>query len=138
MLWPQLPEYNICSDELNWMSIIDGMTSLKTAASFQLLASVYNPNYFSAVVVSGTGVMKHDGVNVGLINLGDETRVEGTAITDVLATATFSSEKWAAAGLTAEYVRAKGKQGYKSSKSPLILSLRAQVLQGHAELRGGR
>ena len=66
---------------------------------------MYNPNHFDAVVVSGAGIMHHDGVNVGVLNLGEEVRIAGTAITDVLMTATFSAEKWEAAGLTAEYYK---------------------------------
>jgi hypothetical protein len=105
VFWPQIPVYNVCSDELNWSSIVDGMTSFETSATFQLLASVYNPNHFDAVIVSGTGIMHHNGINVGVINLGDEVKISGTAITDIMFTATFSSEKWEAASLSAEYAK---------------------------------
>jgi len=98
-------QYNVCSDELNWGSIVDSMTSLKAGATFQLLVSVYNPNHFDAVVVSGAGVLSHDGVRVGVMNLGEEVSIAATAITDVLMTVTFSSEKWEAAGISAEYYK---------------------------------
>ena len=28
-LWPHYPQYNMCSDEMDWKSIVEGMASLK-------------------------------------------------------------------------------------------------------------
>ena len=58
VLWPHYPTYSMCSDELRWSSIIEGMTHLQTKASYQLLISIYNPNVFDAVVDYGSGIMR--------------------------------------------------------------------------------
>ena len=102
-LWPHYPQYNVCSDEVDWTSIVKGMASMKTKASFQLLVSIYNPNVFEARLDYGSGTITHDGVNVGIIDFGQDIPFKGTSITDVLVTATFSPDKWELLGLTAEY-----------------------------------
>jgi len=103
VLWPHYPTYSMCSDELRWSSIIEGMTHLQTKASYQLLISIYNPNVFDAVVDYGSGIMSHENVNVGILDFGENVLIKGTSITDVLVTATFSPDKWETLGLTAEY-----------------------------------
>jgi len=41
---PREPQYNVCTNEVAWKSIVEGMASLKMSASFDLLISVYIPN----------------------------------------------------------------------------------------------
>ena len=107
VMWPQYPQYNLCSDELDWKSIVDGMTSAKLEASFELLLSVYNPNHFDVDVISGTGTFHHDGILVGTFDLGESIshKVSSLAITDVLVTVTFTTDQWEALALSTEYYK---------------------------------
>ena len=106
VVWPQMPQYNLCSDELDWGSIVDGMTSAKAQASFEILLSVYNPNHFDLQVLSGTGTFHHDGVLVGTFDMGsDVTVIHALSITDVLLTVTFTTDQWQALELGTEYYK---------------------------------
>ncbi|GMH78580.1 hypothetical protein TrST_g14221 [Triparma strigata] len=102
-LWPHYPQYNMCSDELDWGSIVSGMESLKPKASFQLLASIYNPNYLNLYVNQGSGVLRHGNDDVGILDFGSDVEIRGNSITDVLITATFIPSEWEALSLTSEY-----------------------------------
>ena len=88
---------------MDWASIVEGMASLKAKASFELLVSIYNPNYLSATVDYGSGTLTHDNVQVGILDFGTDIFIKGNSITDVLVTVTFSPEKWEALSLTSEY-----------------------------------
>jgi len=100
--FPRVPDYNFCGDDVDWQSIIDSMATMSVRTSFQLLASVYNPNHANIHVTGGTGTFSHEGVMVGTLTLPDTT-ARRSAVTDVLVTATFTPDKWEAAGLIAEY-----------------------------------
>jgi len=112
LLYPSMPVYNICSNEMDWKSIVDGMTSLKMQTNYQLLISVYNPNYFDAEVIQGEGTFEYDGVYVGTMTFGKKdldddspTKIAANSITDVIITASFTPDKWEALQLTAEYYK---------------------------------
>jgi len=103
--FPQLPQYNICSNEFDWKSIVDGMTSAKIGGSFQILFSIYNPNRFDVDLSLGSGTFKHDGTYVGRFEIPPQTKVAQQAITDLLVTVTLRPDKWEALALTAEYYK---------------------------------
>jgi len=103
--FPQIPQYNVCSDELDWRSIVDGMTSAKIGASFQILFSIYNPNRFDVELNLGSGTFNHDGTYVGRFEIPPQTVVEQQAITDLLVTITLRPDKWEALALTTEYYK---------------------------------
>lgn len=109
--FPRMPQYNLCSDELAWKSIISGLTSLKMEASFELLVSIENKNHLGIVLESFGGKFSHDGGEVGTFTVPQST-LPATSITDVLVICTVVPNKWEALGLIAEY--------YKGS---LILSM---------------
>ena len=97
---------------LAWRSIVDGMASLKLQTNYQLLVSIYNPNYFSAEILSGTGTFQYDGAFVGTMNFGSlegekPVNIAANAVTDLLVTTTFSPDKWQLMELTAEYYEGK-------------------------------
>lgn len=102
--YPQYPAYNVCSNELDWKSIADGMTSLKMQASFQILISIYNPNKFDALLDMGAGSFKHDGVHVGTFEIPSES-AKAMSITDYLVTVTLTPDEWQALELTSEYYK---------------------------------
>jgi len=102
--YPQYPAYNVCSNQLDWKSIADGMTSLKMQASFQILISIYNPNKFDALLDMGAGSFKHDGVHVGTFEIPSES-AKAMSITDYLVTVTLTPDEWQALELTSEYYK---------------------------------
>lgn len=101
---PRQPQYNVCTNQFEWKSIIEGMIGLKMSASFDLLISVKNPNRFDIDLNNGSGQFHHDGNYVGLFEIPQST-ISGKAISDVVVKVTFSPDKWSAIGMTTEYYR---------------------------------
>ncbi len=101
---PRQPKYNVCTNQFEWKSIIEGMIGLKMSASFDLLISVKNPNRFDVDLNNGSGQFHHDGNYVGLFEIPQST-ISGKAISDVVVKVTFSPDKWSAIGMTTEYYR---------------------------------
>ena len=101
--YPKIPEMNVCSDELAWNSIIDGMTSLKMEASFEILLSLSNTNYLNIQLDEVSGLFTHDGQQVGTLSLKNKPIVRSRSITDILITCTVVPEKWEAWGIIKEY-----------------------------------
>ena len=101
---PRRPDISVCSDALAWKSIVDGMTSVKMQASFQIVMSVQNPNRFDVVLDMASGSFKHDGAQVGTFTV-PRTSIQSMAITDLLVSVTFTPDKWEALQLTAEYYK---------------------------------
>lgn len=102
---PKIPVYNICSNELDWKSIVDGMTSGKIESSFQILFSIYNPNRFDVDINLGSGTFNHDGTYVGRFEIPPQTIIARQSISDLLLTVTLTPDKWEALALTAEYYK---------------------------------
>lgn len=99
---PRKPVYNVCTDQLAWKSIVEGMASLKMSASFDLLVSVFNPNRLEVDLDGGSGKFHHDGQYVGSFVI-PPSKVAPRAISDLVLKVTFTPDKWAALSLTAEY-----------------------------------
>ena len=104
LLFPKVPEVNVCSDEFAWKSIIDGLTSLKIEASFQILTSVENKNRLDIALEGVAGKFKHDGEEVGTFEI-ERTIVAASSISDVMVTCTVVPDKWEALGLIADYYK---------------------------------
>jgi hypothetical protein len=104
LLFPKVPEVNVCSDEIAWKSIIDGLTSLKVEASFEILTSVKNKNRLDIALEGVAGKFKHDGQEVGTFEI-KPTTVAGSSISDVLVTCTVVPDRWQALGLVADYYK---------------------------------
>lgn len=103
---PRQPEYNVCTNELAWKSIVEGMASIKMSASFDLLISVYNPNRFEVDLRDGHGQFKHYDQYVGSFDI-PEGKITARAISDIVVKVTFTPDKWDALSLTAEYYEGK-------------------------------
>lgn len=103
---PRAPQYNVCTNEIAWKSIVEGMASLKMSASFDLLISVYNPNRFEVDLSNGHGQFHHDGEYVGSFDI-PEGKVSEKAISDIVVKVTFTPDKWSALSLTSEYYQKK-------------------------------
>lgn len=104
--FPKAPEYNVCSDQFAWESIIAGLTSLKMEASFEILMSVKNENRLDVALEGFGGKFKHDGEDIGTFSL-PRTIVEATSITDLLVTCTVVPDRWEALGLISDYWKGK-------------------------------
>jgi len=96
----------VCSDEFAWKSIIDGLTSLKMEASFQILTSVENKNRLDIALEGVAGKFKHDGEEVGTFEV-ERTIVAASSISDAMVTCTVVPDKWGALGLIADYYKDK-------------------------------
>jgi len=104
--YPQVPQYNVCSDELAWKSIIDGITSLKVEASFEILLSIENTNHFAIQMMNVGGTFRHDGQEVGTFTLVDNhALLERESITDVMLMCNVLPDRWEALGLVSEYYK---------------------------------
>ncbi len=101
---PRQPQYNVCTNQLGWKSIIEGMASLKVSASFDLLISVYNPNRVEVDLKNGAGQFHYDGEYVGSFEI-PEGKIAEEAISDIIVKVTFTPDKWQALALTSEYYR---------------------------------
>jgi hypothetical protein len=99
---PRQPDYNVCTDQMAWKSIVEGMTSLKMSASFDLLISVYNPNRWEVDLDNGSGQFHHDGEYVGSFQI-PSGQISPQAISDIVVKVTFTPDKWSALSLTSEY-----------------------------------
>jgi len=106
LFFPKVPEVNVCSDEFAWKSIIDGLTSLKVEASFQILTSVQNKNRLDIALEGIAGKFKHDGEDVGTFEV-ERTIVAASSISDVMVTCTVVPDHWEALGLIADYYKDK-------------------------------
>jgi hypothetical protein len=101
---PRQPRYNVCTNEMAWKSIVEGMASLKVSASFDLLISVHNPNRFEVDLSDGAGQLVHDGEYVGSFDI-PAGRISDRAISDIVVKVQFTPDKWSALSLTTEYYR---------------------------------
>ena len=104
--FPKIPEYNVCSDQFAWNSIIDSFTSLKVEASFEVLASIMNRNHLDIVLDDIGGSFRHNGDDVGTFTMKTAT-IQADSITDVLVTCSVRPDRWEALGLVSDYYRGK-------------------------------
>lgn len=102
--FPKVPEFNVCSDEFAWKSIIDGMTSLKVEASFEVLASIQNRNHLGITLEGVGGKFTHDGEDIGTFTMG-KTIIAPSSISDVLMTCTVTPDRWETLGLISDYYK---------------------------------
>lgn len=117
---PRHPEYNVCTDQVAWKSIVEGMTALQMSASFDLLISVYNPNRWEVDLSNGVGQFHHDGEYVGSFTI-PEGQISPQAISDIVVKVTLTPDKWSALSLTSEYYQGKLKfmvSGHSHVKIP--------------------
>lgn len=106
LYFPKPPEYNVCSDQFAWKSIIEGLTSLKMQGSFEILMSVKNENRLDVALEGFGGTFKHDGEDIGTFSLS-RTIVQATSVTDLLVTCTVVPDRWEALGLISDYWKGK-------------------------------
>jgi len=106
IFFPKLPEYNVCSDQFAWQSIISGLTSLKVEASFEILMSVENRNRLDIALEGVSGDFSYDGEQVGIFTM-KRTIVQATSITDAVVTCTVTPTRWEALGLISDYYKGK-------------------------------
>eukprot|EP01083_Nonionella_stella_P279254 950019_1 len=106
IFFPKVPDYNVCSDQFAWQSIISGLTSLKVEASFEILVSVENRNRLDIALEGVSGDFSYDGEQVGTFTV-KRTLVQATSITDAVVTCTVTPTRWEALGLISDYYKGK-------------------------------
>jgi hypothetical protein len=104
--YPNIPEHNICNDNVAWESLIESMKSIQVEADFEILASISNPNHISVALDKGSGSFTHNGKFMGTFDIPPFT-AEAMSITDVLIIAHLSPERWDSFSIASEYYRGK-------------------------------
>jgi hypothetical protein len=104
--YPNIPEHNICNDNVAWESLMESMKSIQVEADFEILASISNPNHISVALDKGSGQFTHNGKFMGTFDIPPFT-VEAMSITDVLIIAHLSPERWDSFSIASEYYHGK-------------------------------
>jgi len=81
--YPQIPDCNVCNDEVAWTKIMKNIIEFKFDASFEILASLSNPNHISAAIKRGHGSFSFDGKKFGTFEIPPVT-MDSMAITDFM------------------------------------------------------
>lgn len=106
--FPKLPDFNVCSDQFAWNSVIDSLTHLNVEASFEILSSIQNRNHLNIILNDVQGTFHHNGEDVGIFSMQKkDVIIHANSITDVLVTCTVRPDRWEALGLIADYYRGK-------------------------------
>jgi hypothetical protein len=99
---PHAPVVNVCNTEFDWGSIVNSMKKAQVEADFQILSSIYNPNYLNLVVEGGVAVLRHKHIEVGQMVFEPFTAAGGYT-TDVLLIVEIDAEVWKDLMLGYEY-----------------------------------
>jgi len=89
---PHYPQLGICNTELDWGSILRGLVKMKVEAEAEVLVSVYNPNLIAMDLKHLSGVMKHDGQQIGTLEAGGARGgflIGALSVSDILVTTRF-------------------------------------------------
>ena len=81
--YPQIPECNVCNDEVAWTKIMKNIIEFKFDASFEILASLGNSNHISIALERGQGSFSYDGKQFGTFEIPPVT-IASMAITDFM------------------------------------------------------
>ena len=81
--FPQEPVYNVCNDEVAWMEIMKHIVAFKLDASFEILASLSNPNRVAAALDRGKGSFTFEGKQFGTFEIPPIT-IDPMTITDFM------------------------------------------------------
>lgn len=67
--YPKVPLYSICNDEVAWKGIMRNIVAFKFDASFEVLASLSNPNRIGAALDRGKGSFSFEGKQFGTFEI---------------------------------------------------------------------
>jgi len=81
--YPKMPIYSICNDELAWGKIVRNIVAFKLDASFEVLASLSNPNRMGAALEKGKGSFSFEGKEFGTFEI-PPVMVDPMTITDFM------------------------------------------------------
>jgi len=86
--YPHLPTYSICNDEVAWTQIMKHLLTLQWQASFEVLASVKNPNALPLPLVvdpqAVAGTLTYQDQQFGTFAIPGPIRIQPRTITDVM------------------------------------------------------
>lgn len=107
LVYPQIPLYNVCNDEVAWVGIMKNIVAFKFDASFEILASLSNPNRIAAALDRGKGSFSFDGKEFGTFEI-PPVSVDPMTITDFMIIVHISpADKMQAIQLTEAYYMGK-------------------------------
>ena len=81
--YPKAPTYSICNDEVAWGKIIRNIVALKIDASFEVLASLSNPNRIGVALDKAKGSFEFEGKEFGTFEIPPVT-ADPMSITDFM------------------------------------------------------
>jgi len=81
--YPQAPIYSVCNDAVAWAGIMKNIVAFKFDASFEILASLSNPNRIAAALDRGKGSFSFGGKQFGTFEIPPVT-VDPMTITDFM------------------------------------------------------
>jgi len=81
--YPQAPVYNVCNDEVAWAGIMKNIVAFKFDASFEILASLRNPNRVVAALDRGKGSFTFEGRQFGTFEIPPVT-IDPMTISDFM------------------------------------------------------
>jgi hypothetical protein len=83
LFYPQAPVYNVCNDEVAWVGIMKNIVAFKFDASFEILASLSNPNRVAVALDRGKGSFTFEGKQFGTFEIPPVT-ADPMTITDFM------------------------------------------------------
>lgn len=105
-LFPQIPGYSICSNRIEWGSILKALSGGELAANVELHFSVYNPNRFTLNCESISAELQYHQNTIGSGSYGHVIFDSGT-ITDVIVITKFNPNVMIATAMYKEHLEGK-------------------------------
>jgi len=102
LVYPREPEYSVCSTDIDWSPILQGLISGGLSANVSLQMSLKNPNIFGFSLDEFEATFIYQGEVVGTGNLSN-LEIAHTAITDFIMNTTFSPSVGTAISMLADY-----------------------------------
>eukprot|EP00534_Pseudo-nitzschia_fraudulenta_P003469 CAMPEP_0201135970 /NCGR_PEP_ID=MMETSP0850-20130426/54616_1 /ASSEMBLY_ACC=CAM_ASM_000622 /TAXON_ID=183588 /ORGANISM="Pseudo-nitzschia fraudulenta, Strain WWA7" /LENGTH=337 /DNA_ID=CAMNT_0047407205 /DNA_START=751 /DNA_END=1764 /DNA_ORIENTATION=- len=81
--YPQMPEHNVCNDEVAWTGIMKNIVAFRFDASFEILATLSNPNRIGVALDKANGSFSFEGQQFGTFQIPPLT-AKPVAITDFM------------------------------------------------------
>lgn len=90
-LYPTMPVYSVCNDEVAWREIMKNVITFQFDASFEVLGSLSNPNHIGATLDKGKGSFSFHGKQFGTFEVPPVT-ADPMSITDFMIIVHISPE----------------------------------------------
>lgn len=103
IFYPLQPSFDICGHSFDVKQILS--TRFDVKLSFQVLASVYNPNSLNVELLHGSANVSHGGEHIGKVTIPSTQIFEGKALNDVILSVTSSLSRLRALQMYGEFMK---------------------------------